>query len=60
MTDARLNLACNALRNEAGIQLRTLDFKNVDLNVLSGELLELFPQLVNLRSSLANDDTGTG
>ena len=42
-----LDLTSDGVGYDAGINLRTLNFINVDLNVLLGNLLKLFLEFVN-------------
>src|SRR5687768_5162318 len=51
------NLAGNAVGNQPGIELRTLYFEDVDLDLLLRKLLQLFLQLVDLFSAFPDNDT---
>ena len=55
--DAALNLAGDAVSHDVGVDLRPLDLEDVDLNILLGDLLELFLELVDLLAALSDDET---
>jgi hypothetical protein len=57
---AALNLLGNILGNQDGIQLGALHLGDVDLDVLASKFLQFFLQLVNLGTSLADNQTWTG
>ena len=48
----------NALRHKLGVDFRLADFNNVQLDVALGQLGEQGAQLFNVRTLLADDDTG--
>ena len=60
VADARFDLACDTLSHQARVQFGALDFENVDLHILASQLLQFFTELVHLRASFADDDTGAG
>ena len=53
-----LQLLSNLLSYDSGIQLRTLNLEDVDLNILFGDFLQLLFQFVNLLSTLTDNITG--
>ena len=55
-----IQLAGDVLAYDDGIHLRTLYLEDIDLNLLAGELLQLFLELVDLLTALADDDARTG
>ena len=55
---AALQLAGDVLADDHGIHLGALHLEDVDLDLLAGELLQLFLQFVDLLAALADDDTG--
>ena len=57
---AALQLAGDVLPYDDGIHLGTLYLEDIDLNLLAGELLQLFLELVDLLTALADDDARTG
>jgi hypothetical protein len=57
--DTSGQLLSDALAYQLGIQLRTLDFEDVDLNVFAGDLLQLVLNLVNFLAAFANYHTRT-
>ena len=56
--NASFNLTCDAVRDDVSINLGALDLVDVDLDILLGDLLELFLEFVDLSASLADDETG--
>ena len=60
VTDRQALLAGDVLAYDDGIHLRTLYLEDIDLNLLAGELLQLFLELVDLLTALADDDARTG
>ena len=58
--NAGFQLAGNAVGNQLRIQLGTLDLEDVDLNILAGDLLQLFFQLIDLLAAFTNHDTRAG
>ena len=56
---AALQLAGDVLADDHGIHLGALHLEDVDLDLLAGELLQLFLQFVDLLAALADDDTRT-
>ena len=59
ISDLALNLASDIGSNDRSVKLRTLNLEDVDLNLLVEELLQLILQVVNILSTLTNDDTRT-
>ena len=55
-----LNLTSQVVAHDVCVQVRALHLEDVDLNVLVEDFLQLFLQLVNILSALADDDTGPG
>ena len=53
-----LDLTGDAVSDDVGVNLRPLDLEDVDLDILLCDLLELFLELVNLLSTLTDDETG--
>ena len=54
------NLASHVVGHDGSIQLRLLHLVDVDLDFLIIEFLQLFLELVDILSALANDDSRTG
>src|SRR6185369_4502370 len=50
----------HALRHQLGIGLGALDLKDVQLDLLAGQLLQLAPDPVRLSALAADDDARTG
>jgi hypothetical protein len=46
--DTTFNLTANTIGYQARIQLRALNFKDVDLDILAGNLLQLLLELIHL------------
>ena len=59
VSDLALYLAGDIVAHDVGVELRLLNLEDVNLDVLLVELLELFLELVNILSTLTNDDTRT-
>src|SRR5690606_6982310 len=59
-SDALLELTGDVLADELGVDFGTLDFADVDVDLLAGEMLHLAPQTLNLFTLLADHHTGTG
>ena len=57
--DTSLHLSCNVVCNDICIQLRTFNLKDVNLNLLVGDLLQLLFKFVNLLTALANNNART-
>jgi len=57
---AALDLTGDAVCYDVGVNFGSLDFEDVDLNILLGDFLELFLELVNLLATFADDYTRTG
>ena len=57
---AAFDLTGDAVSDDGGIDLGALHLEDVDLDILLGDLLQLFLQLVDLLAALADDDTRTG
>ena len=55
-----LDLAGDVLTDDRGIELRTLNLEDVDLDILLVELLQLLLQFVDILTTLTDDDTRTG
>ena len=55
-----LHLASDVLGYDVGVQIGLLHLEYVDLNVFLEEILELFPELVNVLAGLTDNDAGTG
>ena len=55
-----LYLACNVFTDNTCIKLRTLNFKNIDLNIFLIELFQLFFQFVYILTTFTYDDTRAG
>ncbi len=53
------NLASDIVGNNYSIKFRTLNLKDINLHILIGDLLQLFFQLINFLTTLANDYTRT-
>jgi hypothetical protein len=56
--DASLDLTSDAVSHDMGVNLRPLDLEDVDLDIFLGDFLELFLELVNLLSTLTDDESG--
>ena len=54
--NAILKLLGDRLRDQARVKLRALDLKNVDLDLLAGDPMEVTAELVDLRARLADHD----
>src|ERR1700681_1115516 len=54
--DAPLELAGDGLRDQLGVELRPLDFLDVDVDLAAHPLLQIVPQLVHLGAPAADDD----
>ena len=57
---AALQLAGDVLSHDHGVNLRTLHFEDIDLDLLTGEFLQLLLEFIDLLAALADDDTGAG
>jgi hypothetical protein len=57
--NTRCELLCDALGNELSFDLGVLNLKDVQLNLLTGELLELRAKLVSLSATATNYDAWT-
>ena len=57
---AALQLAGDVLSHDHGVNLRTLHFEDIDLDLLTGEFLQLLLEFIDLLAALADDDTRTG
>ena len=57
--DATFNLLGNVLGHEDGVHLGALHLADVDLNILAGELLELFAEFVDLGTCTTDNQTRT-
>src|SRR5690606_9757011 len=58
--DTSFQLTGDAICHQSGIQFRTFDLEDVDLDILAGELLELLAQLVHLSTTFADDHSRAG
>ena len=56
---AALNLLGDGACNDVGIEFRSLDLVDVDLDFLAGELHQFFLQLVDFLAALADDHART-
>src|SRR6056297_4096400 len=52
-------LASDSFRNNICIKLGLSDFNNINLDILSGKLFQLFLNQINFRSPLTDNYTGT-
>lgn len=57
--DAAFNLLGDILGHEDGVHLGALHLADVNLNILTGELLELLAEFVNLRTGTTDNQTRT-
>src|SRR5690606_10824313 len=57
---ALLKLAGDVLADELGIDFRAFDFPDVDVDLLSGEMLHLAAQALDFLALLTDHDTRTG
>ena len=57
---AAFDLTGDGVCHDIGIGLRTLYLVDVDLDILLGHLLQLFFELIDLLTALADDNTRTG
>ncbi len=58
--NAVLQLLGDRLRDETCVELGPLDLKNVDLDLLAGDPMQVTTQLIDLRPGLADDDPRPG
>ena len=58
ISDFTLHLASDALCNDCSIEVGLLHFEDINLNVLVGDFLEFFLELVNFLTTLTDDNTG--
>ena len=60
VSNLTLHLASDVISHDSSVELGFLDFKDIDLNILLIELLQLFLQFVDILSTFTNDNTRTG
>src|SRR5690606_14451086 len=53
--DTVLDLLCNTVCNQNGIKLRSFDFEDIDLNVLTCKFFQFFLQFVNCLTAFTDD-----
>ena len=58
--NAALELTCDVVGDDVGVNFRALHLEDVDLDVFTADLLQFLFDLVDLLAALADDDTGTG
>ena len=60
VSNLTLYLASDVVGYDVCIELRLLNFENINLNLLVVEFLQLFLELVDILTTLTNDQTRTG
>ena len=57
--DFTFNLTSDVISNDNSVKFWFLNFEDINLNILIGDLLQLFFQLVNFLTTFTNDNTRT-